>query len=95
LKLIFLEKLIEESLNRNGILTFSQSIVKILKLWNSETSDDSLYSVIVNGSESSSVREDIYLSLPVKFENGTFKTKNVFHMVESKRDILAEIIKVN
>jgi len=48
----------------------------------------------VNGTESGPAREDIYLSLPVKFENGTFKTKNVFHMGESKRDILAEIIKV-
>jgi hypothetical protein len=95
LKIIWKEKLVGEKLNRSGVLTFSQSIIKILQLWNrKENSDDSLYSLIVNGSQNSSVNEDIYVSLPVKFENGTFKTKNVFTMNDVKNGILNEIIKV-
>ena len=82
-------------MNRSGVLTFSQSIIKILKLWNSKESfDDSLYSLVVNGSQNSSVKEDIYVSLPIKFENGTFVTKNVFTMNDVKNGILSEIIKV-
>ncbi len=82
-------------MNRSGVLTFSQSIIKILKLWNSnESFDDSLYSLVVNGSQNSSVKEDIYVSLPIKFENGTFVTKNVFTMNDVKNGILSEIIKV-
>lgn len=76
------------------MLTFSQSIIKLIKLWNTEKSDDALYSAIVNATESNSIREDFYISLPVKFENGTFKLNNMYNFNQTKNEILSEIIKV-
>jgi hypothetical protein len=54
-------------------LAFAQSVVTLCRLWSVENSnDDTFYSAIVNPNGSYSIKEDIFISVPVKFNSGTF-----------------------
>lgn len=65
--------LISEKLQREGVYTFAQSVLKLLRLWSADKNDDCLYSVIANVNGHYSIDADTYISLPVKFEAGTFQ----------------------
>ena len=81
--------------NRNAVFTFSQSVTKLIMLWNSNKSeDDALYSAIVFADKNYSIREDIYLSLPVKFENGAYAFSNSYKVGRQTVNVISEIIKV-
>lgn len=77
------ENLINEKLQRDGIYTFAQSVLKLLKLWNGEKSDDCLYSVIANVNGHYSIEKNIYMSLPVKFEGGEFEISDNYFETNS------------
>ena len=85
--------MINEKLKRDGVYTFAQSVLKILRLWNEGKSDDCQYSAIVNVNGCYGVNEDVYMSVPVKFENGSFKiSDSKFH---SNNTLIAEIAEVS
>jgi malate/lactate dehydrogenase len=84
--------LINEKLKRDGVYSFAQSVLKILRLWNISKSDDCQYSAIVNVNGCYGVNDDVYLSVPVKFENGSFKISDSYF--ESNNTLVAEIAEV-
>ncbi len=86
--------MISEKLKRDGLYTFSQSLLKILKLWNQSQSDDCLYSAIVNVNGCYGVNEDVYLSVPVKFENGSFEISDNYFQ-NNNNSLISEIAEVS
>lgn len=52
---------------------FAQSIAQLCRLWSTENDKDSaFYSAIVNPNGNFSIKHDVYLSMPVRFQNGAF-----------------------
>ncbi len=68
----YTESSIKEKLNRNTILRFSQSVVTLVRQWCAVGQDDGIYSAIVNANGNYGIREDIYMSVPLKFDSGEF-----------------------
>lgn len=69
----FLDRQIRDKLKRDPVLAFSQSIASLCRLWNVGSADDkTFHSAIVHPGNSYSIKEDVYLSVPVKFQNGSF-----------------------
>lgn len=80
-----------DKLQRNGVYVFSQSVLKLLKLWNAGKSDNCMHSVIANINGNYQINENIYLSVPVKFENGSFEINNTYFDTNT---IISEISQV-
>ncbi len=56
---------------------FAQSVAALCRLWSSNASDDrAFYSVIVNPNGNFSVKDDVFLSVPVRFQNGSYQIAN-------------------
>ena len=92
---IFTERKINEKLQRDGVYTFAQSVIKILQLWNSEKSDGNLYSVIANLNGHYSIDEDVFLSVPTKFENGSYIIDDNFFQTNSLISEISKVKKLN
>ena len=84
--------MIKEKLHRDGVYTFAQSVVKILQLWNMKSSDDCQYSAIVNVNGCYEINDDVYISVPVKFENGSFEISTNYFQSNA---LIGEIAQVN
>lgn len=77
-------------------MVFAQSVVKLIKLWNlSHKNDTSLYSAIVYAKGNYGINEDIFLSIPVKFENGSYFCIKNFKLADKTESVLEEIITVS
>ena len=75
---------------------FAQSVVLLTKLWISESKlDENLYSAIVCGSGNYSIKEDIFVSLPVKFQNGDYHFVKNYSVNGQIASIIEEIVRVN
>ncbi|RNA34195.1 malate dehydrogenase 1B [Brachionus plicatilis] len=86
------ENSVSQMLSRKSILVFAQSIVKLIKLWNlSHKNDTSLYSAIVYAKGNYGINEDIFLSIPVKFENGSYFCIKNFKISDQTGSVLEEI----
>ncbi len=69
--------------------------MQLTKLWNSENKDDeNLHSAIVYGTGNYSIKEDMFISLPVKFQNGTFNFVKKYSINGQIASIIEEIIRV-
>lgn len=87
--------MVSEMLSRKSILLFAQSIVQLIKLWNiSHKNDTSLYSAIVYAKGNYGINEDIFLSIPVKFENGSYFCIKNFRLSDQTESVLQEITAV-
>lgn len=89
--LILEENIINKKLQRDGVYTFAQSVLKILQLWNAEKSDGNLYSIIANLNGHYAIDEDVFISVPTKFENGSFKIDDSYFQTNA---LISEISKV-
>ena len=75
---------------------FAQSVILLTKLWTTETkNDDNLYSAIVYGTGNYSIKEEIFVSLPVKFENGEYLFVKNYSVNGQIASIIEEIVRVN
>ena len=89
-----LERLVGEKIKRDTVLLFAQSVLKLSRLWNSESEgDDSMHSVIVHGAGNYSIKDDIYISLPVKFAHGSFEFVKTFSINSQTASIIDEIVR--
>ena len=70
-------------------------MIKILQLWNSEKSDGNLYSVIANLNGHYSIDEDVFLSVPTKFENGSYIIDDNFFQTNSLISEISKVKKLN
>ncbi|CAF0941814.1 unnamed protein product [Brachionus calyciflorus] len=87
------ENEISEKINRKSILVFAQSIVKLIELWNIDhANDSSLYSAVVYAKGNYEIKEDVFISIPVKFENGSFFCIKNFTFNEKTESVLEEIV---
>ncbi len=59
-----------------------------------EASDDCIYSAIVNATGNYNVKHDIFMSVPVKFDNGEFFFIKNYKFHGQADSILNEIIRV-
>ena len=85
-----------EKLNRKGVLMFAQSVVNLIKYWcMPDYQDDSFYSAVVNANGSYGINEDVYLSVPIKFENGTFFFIRNYKFSTQTRTAMNELIAVS
>ena len=83
-------------ISRKSILLFAQSIVQLIKLWNiPHKNDTSLYSAIVYAKGNYGINEDIFLSIPVKFENGSYFCIKNFRINDQAESVLQEITAVS
>jgi hypothetical protein len=81
-------------------LLFSQSINELCQLWSNSSrkqndDDDVYYSAIVHSNQNYQIKEDVYLSLPVRFKNnGTFEYVKAYKVNDKTQSIIEEIIRV-
>ena len=83
-------------MGRNGTYLFAQSVVQLIKLWNRievDPLDDGLHSAVVYANNSFSIKEDIFISLPVHFVNSSFNVSDEFKLNSQKQAYLTDIIK--
>ena len=87
--------MIGEKIKRDSVLMFAQSVILLTKLWTAETKiDDNLYSAIVYGTGNYSIREEIFVSLPIKFENGEYHFVKNYSVNGQIASIIEEIVRV-
>ena len=90
-----LENPLYQDANAKNILIFAQSVLHLIKLWCLPNyQDDGLYSAIVNPNGNYGIKEDIYISVPLKFENGAFCFISNYKFNSQTRSLVEEIIRV-
>ena len=75
---------------------FAQSVIHLTKLWISETKeDDNIYSAIVYGTGNYSIKEEIFVSLPIRFQNGEYHFVKNYSTNGQIASIIEEIVRVS
>lgn len=87
----------EKSSSKQTMLTFAQSIVILCKLWSEsnespESENRNIYSAIIYAKGAYSIREDVFMSVPVLFNNGQYEIVPNFKVQPS---IMEELVKVS
>jgi len=79
------------------MLLFAQSVTNLIKLWNNQVKngDEYLYSAIVYAKGNYSIHDDLFLSVPIKFINGTFQFEQEYTLNKQLKSVVEEIVNVS
>lgn len=81
-------------MNRSPILLFAQSIAKIIQLWNIDHTENNIFSAVVYAKGNYTITDEVYISVPVKFEKGSFYFIKNFTISSNKESVIDEIVQV-
>jgi uncharacterized protein YqhQ len=85
-------------LGRRGALAFAQSVKTLCRLWCTSKDENATnkvyYSAIVNAGGNYSLKDNVFISLPVVFANGSFDYVKNYKISQQTQSILEEIIRV-